>query len=140
VAAVRLSSLHHSDGTPAQLKALRIGHAAGRFPPETTGSVTVTAGTSTGGAWLESRGGPANFKWTLHGDGLLRLDYDYALEGSFVYHGITFDLPEAAMKSLRWLGEGSSRVWQNRLGHAAWRARERTARAPAGRVVPVSEV
>jgi hypothetical protein len=115
VAAVRLSKLVHSDGSPAQLKAVRIGHAAGRFPPETAGNITVTTGTDANGAWLESRGGQTNFKWTLGGDGKLRLDYEYALEGSFNYHGITFDHDEGAMKSLRWLGEGPYRVWQNRL-------------------------
>jgi len=115
VAAVRLSKLVHSDGSPAQLKAVRIGHAAGRFPPETAGNITVTTGTDANGAWLESRGGQTNFKWTLGGDGKLRLDYEYALEGSFNYHGITFDHDEEAMKSLRWLGEGPYRVWQNRL-------------------------
>lgn len=115
VAAVRLSKLTHSDGSPAQLKAVKIGHAAGRFPVETAGNITVTTGTDPSGAWLESRGGQANFKWTLGGDGRLRLDYEYALEGSFNYHGITFDHDEEAMKSLRWLGEGPYRVWQNRL-------------------------
>ena len=115
VAAVRLSKLFHSDGSPALVKSLRLGHAAGRFPAEATDNIIVTTGTAAGGAWLESRGGPASFKWTLSGDGKLRLDYEYALEGSFIYHGIAFDLPEESMKSLHWLGEGPSRVWQNRL-------------------------
>ncbi len=115
VAAVRLSKLVHSDGTPAQLKAVRLGHAAGRFPDEAPAKVTVTSGKDANGVWLESRGGQTNFKWTLSGDGALRLDYDYALEGTFIYHGITFDHDEEAMKSLRWLGEGPYRVWQNRL-------------------------
>lgn len=115
VAAVRLSKLVHADGTPAQVKAVRLGHAPGRFPDETAGKVTVTSGTGAGGAWLDSRGGPVNFKWTLGGDGALKLDYDYSLEGSFLYHGITFDHAEEAMQSLRWLGAGPNRVWQNRL-------------------------
>lgn len=115
VAAVRVSKLVHSDGTPAQLKTVRVGHAAGRFPSEADGAITVATGNDAGGAWLESRGGPAHFKWTLSGDGKLRLDYEYALEGDFVYHGITFDLPEETVQSMNWLGEGPSRVWQNRL-------------------------
>ncbi len=114
VAAVRVSNLHHSDGSPAPLKAMRIGHAPGRFPAEASGNVTVTTGTDVEGAWLESRGGNVNFRWLLGDGGALRLEYDYALEGSFIYHGITFDHDEAAMKSLRWLGEGPYRVWQNR--------------------------
>jgi hypothetical protein len=32
-----------------------------------------------------------------------------------VYHGITFDYPEEKLLSMRWLGEGPYRVWQNRL-------------------------
>jgi len=127
VAAVRISNLVHSDGTLAQVKTARIGHAAGRFPDEAAGGVTVTTGTGAGGAWLESRGGPASFKWTLSGDGALRLDYDYSLEGTFIYHGITFNHDEDAMKSLRWLGEGPYRVWQNRL-QGTWLGLHETAR------------
>jgi Beta galactosidase small chain len=56
-----------------------------------------------------------SFRWTLSGDGSLRLDYDYTLNGDYRYHGITFDHPEDQMKSLRWLGDGPYRVWQNRL-------------------------
>ncbi len=114
VAAVRVSGLVNSDGTPAQFKSLRIGHADGRFPTGTTDNIIVTSGIKAGLAWLESRGGTANFKWTLTGNGALRLEYDYALAGSFLYHGITFDHPVDSMKSLRWLGEGPYRVWQNR--------------------------
>jgi hypothetical protein len=124
---VRLSNLKHSDGTPAQLKAVRLGHAPGRFAPAAAGQATVTTGTSDGVVWLESRDGGANFRWTLGGSGRLRLDYDYALEGEFIYHGITFDQPEETMKSLRWLGEGPSRVWQNRL-HGTWLGAHETAR------------
>lgn len=127
VAAVRLSRLTHADGSPAQLKAVQAGHAAGRFPPETAGRVSVTTGTDASGAWLASRGGQLNFKWTLAGDGRLRLDFDYALEGAFNYHGITFDHDEKTMKSLRWLGEGPARVWQNRL-HGTWLGMHENAR------------
>jgi hypothetical protein len=119
VAAVRLSKLTHLDGSPAQLKSVKIGHAPGRFPDESAGIVTITTGTDANRAWLESRGGQTSFKWSLGSDGKLRLDYEYALEGSFNYHGITFDHDEEAMKSLRWLGEGPYRVWQNRL-HGTW--------------------
>jgi hypothetical protein len=68
-------------------------------------------------AWLESTGAASldRFRWTLQSDGVLRLDYTYTLTGEFLYHGITFDHPEEKMHSLRWLGEGPYRVWQNRL-------------------------
>ncbi|HEX2860362.1 MAG TPA: glycoside hydrolase family 2 TIM barrel-domain containing protein, partial [Lacunisphaera sp.] len=119
VAAVRLSNLVHSDGTAAPVKAVRLGHAAARFPREEAGPVTVTTGTTPAGAWLASRGHDASFRWTLDGEGRLHLEYEYALEGEFLYHGITFDHDEEAMQSKRWLGEGPYRVWQNRL-HGTW--------------------
>jgi hypothetical protein len=75
----------------------------------------VTSGTRDGTVWLESRGGELVSRWTLGGDGALRLDYEYALEGEFLYHGITFDHAEETMQSLRWIGAGPNRVWQNRL-------------------------
>jgi hypothetical protein len=110
---------------------------AGRLPSRPCASVTrrivsqlrlsppvaVTSGTErdaqTGEvvALVESRGaaGFDRFRWTLRGDGSLRLDYSYTLTGEFLYHGITFDHPEERMNSLRWLGDGPYRVWQNRL-------------------------
>ena len=116
VAAVRCSKLVHADGSPAALKNLRVGHAAARYPDETAAPGKVSNGQNADGStWVASAGGPVNFRWTLRTDGSLRLDYDYTLTGEFVYHGITFDHPEDAMRSLRWLGEGPSRVWQNRL-------------------------
>ena len=68
-------------------------------------------------AWIESTGasGLDRFRWTLQADGALRLNYAYKLDGEFSYHGITFDLPEEQLNTLRWLGEGPFRVWQNRL-------------------------
>jgi hypothetical protein len=43
-----------------------------------------------------------------------RLDYEYAHEGIVDVIGVRFDLPDAAVKSKRWLGRGPFRVWQNR--------------------------
>lgn len=124
VAAVRVSNLHGSDGQPIAIKSLRLGYAPTRFPAEPSPPATVTLGTArdpvTGAAtaWVESRATGDNLnhvRWTLHGDGSLQLDYSYALDGEFAYHGITFDHPEEQLRTLRWLGEGPSRVWQNRL-------------------------
>jgi hypothetical protein len=66
---------------------------------------------------VESAGGAGltRFRWTLQADGALRLDYEYTLEGQYAYHGITFDYPEEPLRTVRWLGEGPYRVWQNRL-------------------------
>lgn len=116
VAAVRVSKLVRTDGSPAPIMGFRLGHADRRFPTENAPAAVVTHGADLTGAWLASqRADGLNFRWTLRADGSLRLDYDYTLEGKFLYHGITFDHPEDAMRSLRWLGEGPSRVWQNRL-------------------------
>jgi hypothetical protein len=122
VAAVRLSNLRRSDGQPIAVKSVRLGFAAARFPAISAGATLVTNGSgldaSTGApvAWVESRGtgGLDRFKWTLYGDGALRLDYEYTLDGEFLYHGVTFAHPEEKMASLRWLGSGPYRVWQNR--------------------------
>ena len=123
VLAVRISQLHRSNGQPIALKSVQLGYAPARFPAATTSPVTVTTGTAAdpanGGpvAWLAAHdaAGLDDFRWTLRSNGSLRLDYDYALTGDFLYHGITFDHPEEKMKSLRWLGQGPYRVWQNRL-------------------------
>ncbi len=123
VLAVRLSNVRRNDGQPIEVKSVRIGYAVSRFPAASSGTPKLTSGTTRDGetgatvAWLESAGGAGLewFRWTLHGDGALRLEYRYALEGEFLYHGVTFDHPESAMTRLRWLGEGPYRVWQNRL-------------------------
>ena len=123
VAAMRLSDFRRSDGAPVVVKNLRLGYQAKRFPAVLTTPPKITTGTAHGPptgadiAWLESTGasGLDHFRWTLSADGALRLDYAYTLNGEFQYHGITFDHPEEKLNSLRWLGEGPYRVWQNRL-------------------------
>jgi hypothetical protein len=119
VAALRISK----DGQPMAVKSVRIGYAAADYPTEASAAATVTSGSGKDPdsgqpiAWLESRNttGLNRFRWSLSGDGNLRLDYDYTLSGDYLYHGVTFDHPEGRMKSLRWLGDGPYRVWQNRL-------------------------
>ncbi|MBI2497410.1 MAG: hypothetical protein HYV75_05655 [Opitutae bacterium] len=54
------------------------------------------------------------FTWNVAGDGTLRLDYAYQLEGSFDSFGITFDSEPAAIRAATWLGDGPHPVWQNR--------------------------
>ncbi len=117
VAALRLSNIRRQDGGPIGVKSVRVGHAAERFPAEDAGAAVVTTGEHANAAWLESSSaaGLEHVRWTLRGDGSLELEYRYALDGAFLYHGITFDHPEENVKSLRWLGEGPYRVWQNRL-------------------------
>jgi hypothetical protein len=123
VAAVRLSNIRLSDGGAVKLKTLRAGYAAARFSAAPTAPAKVVTGsgldaqTGAPSVWLDSTGGGGldHFRWTLLANGDLRLDYAYSLDGTFSYHGITFDHPEEKMTALRWLGNGPYRVWQNRL-------------------------
>lgn len=123
VVAVRMSEIRDNLGHSIVVKSVKLGYAAARFPVISREPGTVTSGTANDPqsgdsvAWVETRGtaGFDHFRWTLHPDGSLKLDYDYALDGDFIYHGISFDHPEKEMTSLRWLGAGPYRVWQNRL-------------------------
>jgi hypothetical protein len=54
-------------------------------------------------------------RWRISADGTVRLDYEYAFADFVDLIGVNFDYPETAMKSIRWLGRGPYRVWQNRL-------------------------
>ncbi len=54
-------------------------------------------------------------RWTISADGTIRLDYEYRYDGVVELMGICFDYPESNMESIRWLGEGPYRVWQNRM-------------------------
>ena len=53
--------------------------------------------------------------YRLKPNGWLSLDYSYSLTGEHEYFGIGFDYPEANVKGMRFLGEGPSPVYQNRL-------------------------
>lgn len=54
-------------------------------------------------------------RWRISPDGIIQLDYAYGYDGVVELMGVKFDYPEASMKSIRWLGRGPYRVWQNRL-------------------------
>ena len=54
-------------------------------------------------------------KWTMYNSGWLQLDYEYQVEGEQYFTGISFDFPESDIISAKWLGEGPSHVWKNRL-------------------------
>lgn len=111
VAAVRLSNLRQVDGKIPPVKGMRVAYQADRFPAASVAKVT------SGDNWVaaEMEDGSGNFRWTLSESDGLKLDYSYKLDGDFTYHGVTFDHPEDKFTSLKWLGEGPSRVWQNRL-------------------------
>ncbi len=115
IAAVRVTNAHNERGAAMPVKAVRVGYASARFPASPTAAAVAR---QAGASAIEIRGGASgldSLRWTMRGDGSLQLDYAYSLEGDYLYHGITFDLPETQMEKLTWLGEGPYRVWQNRL-------------------------
>ena len=55
-------------------------------------------------------------KWTIKASGEMKLDYTYAVkEGFYDYSGIGMQINANAVKSKRWLGEGPTRIWKNRI-------------------------
>ncbi|HEV8430373.1 MAG TPA: glycoside hydrolase family 2 TIM barrel-domain containing protein [Pyrinomonadaceae bacterium] len=58
-------------------------------------------------------------RWRIAADGptalKVRLDYEYAYDGTVDMIGVRFKADESAIKNVRWLGMGPYRVWQNRL-------------------------
>ncbi len=54
-------------------------------------------------------------RWRIGSNEVVKLDYEYALDGVVDMAGVQFDFPEEQMKGIRWLGDGPYRVWQNRL-------------------------
>src|SRR6185503_18182039 len=53
-------------------------------------------------------------EWRDLADGGVELNYAYTYDGAVDFHGISFDLPEKEISSMRWLGQGPFRVWKNR--------------------------
>jgi hypothetical protein len=53
--------------------------------------------------------------YRLRPNGWLSIDYVYAVSGPHEYFGIGFDYPEADVKGMRFLGEGPTPVYQDRL-------------------------
>jgi hypothetical protein len=54
-------------------------------------------------------------RWQISADGRVQLAYEYGYDGVVELMGVQFEYPETAMQSVRWLGRGPYRVWQNRL-------------------------
>jgi hypothetical protein len=60
--------------------------------------------------------GNLNFvRWKMYNSGWLSLDYQYELNGNYQFAGISFSFPENYVTRAKWLGDGPSRVWKNRL-------------------------
>lgn len=54
-------------------------------------------------------------RWKMHGNGWLSLEYEYELNGTYPFAGISFSYPENFVLGAKWLGKGPYRVWKNRL-------------------------
>ena len=52
---------------------------------------------------------------TLHPDEWIEVEYSFDIGGRHDHIGVTFDFPEAGVRSVKWLGNGPYRVWKNRL-------------------------
>jgi hypothetical protein len=57
----------------------------------------------------------SNARWVMHNSGWLSLDYQYEVSGPYQFAGISFSFPENFVTRAKWLGDGPSRVWKNRL-------------------------
>jgi len=53
--------------------------------------------------------------WRVCGNGWINCHYTYSAGGTNDFSGVLFDYPESAVRHKRWLGDGPSRVWKNRL-------------------------
>lgn len=53
--------------------------------------------------------------WVVHTEGYLEMRCAYRCEGSYDFHGVTFDYPEELVRSKSYLGDGPYRVWKNRM-------------------------
>jgi beta-galactosidase/beta-glucuronidase len=54
-------------------------------------------------------------RWKMYSSGWLSLDYEYELEGKYQFAGISFSFPQNFVTRAKWLGNGPSRVWKNRM-------------------------
>ncbi|GHE35893.1 beta-galactosidase [Sphingobacterium griseoflavum] len=62
------------------------------------------------------RGGTAyRFSWTMKGDGILQLDYDYRPRDRMEMAGVTFSFPEKPVEGATLLANGPYRVYNNRM-------------------------
>lgn len=115
VKALRVTRLAGVRRTPAVV-AVKLAFEAERFAVPAL-PIAVTMGSDAHGAWLNApgAGGLERLRWTLRNDGVLVLDYGYPLQGPVLYHGITFDRPQADASPVRALARGPQPVWQNRL-------------------------
>lgn len=54
-------------------------------------------------------------RWKMFGSGWVSLEYEYQLNGSYPFAGVSFSYPENFILGAKWLGKGPYRQWKNRL-------------------------
>lgn len=54
-------------------------------------------------------------RWKMAGNGWAEMEYEYNLNGSYPFAGVSFSYPENYMLGAKWLGKGPYRQWKNRL-------------------------
>lgn len=54
-------------------------------------------------------------RWKMHKSGWLSMEYQYTLNGTYPFTGVTFSYPENFVLGAKWLGNGPYRVWKNRM-------------------------
>lgn len=64
-------------------------------------------------------------RWKMYNSGWLSLDYSYELTGNYQFAGISFSYPENYIIRAKWLGNGPSRVWKNRMQGVTYNVREK---------------
>ncbi len=55
------------------------------------------------------------FRWILHDDGWMELDFRYFMKGSYPYAGVNFSFPEKEIAAVNLVADGPYRVWKNRM-------------------------
>ncbi|MEO7309706.1 MAG: glycoside hydrolase family 2 TIM barrel-domain containing protein [Chitinophagaceae bacterium] len=53
-------------------------------------------------------------RWKMDGSGWVSLEYEYILNGSYPFAGVSFSYPENFVLGAKWLGKGPYRQWKNR--------------------------
>ncbi|QJD94879.1 glycoside hydrolase family 2 [Mucilaginibacter robiniae] len=53
-------------------------------------------------------------QWKMYPSGWVELHYEYELNGTYPFTGVTFSYPENYVFGAKWLGGGPYRVWKNR--------------------------
>lgn len=81
--------------------------------------VTINNSDDESSASFTFEGNMRCIKWTMGKSGWVTLDYEYDLNGSFAFAGVSFNYPENYILSARWLGKGPYRQWKNRTHGAS---------------------